>query len=1030
MIYRVISIAATALLTTLTSAAVAQQPSFPLNPTGRELVYYYDARGNRILDFSHCGYRNSDVPIPNANIAIRVPLVEGDNSERIQRAVDYVATLPQSADGLRGAVLLEQGTYTIDKPIRITASGIVLRGSGTESTTLLKRGVDRGAVVYIEGVNDYRTIDSTDIVSNYVPVNSCGMRVASSANLKAGTRVSLLRPSTAKWIKTMRCADFGGGIEVLGWKPGDADLLWDRTITEVIGDSIIIDAPLTAALDKTHGDGVLMRYEWPGRISECGVENMRIAAECDTTENPMDENHAWTGVSIDCAENCWVRKTDFEGLAGSAVIILHNGSNITVEDCISRNPVSEIAGMRRRTFHTMGQHTLFQRCMSEHGINDFAAGTNAAGPNAFVQCEAADAHGFSGSTGTWACGLLFDVVDIDGHDLRFGNLRSEKNGAGWNTGNSLFWQCTAAGIECASPTSDARNRAYACWAQFTGDGDWDRSNSFTSPRSIFGQQLEERLGKSVSKRMRILPRSTQASSSPTVEEAMRLTEENAEPRLTLRDWIRRAPFAGEVATIGIKSIDELPAPRPAKNIPARQYAVTDGRLTVDGALLTGIQDEVQWWNGTLRQRHIKEATPHVTRFVPDMEGTGLTDRIDSVVVWMRDNGILALDHNYGLWYDRRRDDHERVRRRDADVWAPFYEQPFARSGQSSAWDGMSRYDLTKYNKWYWMRLREFADKAAPEGLLLYNQHYFQHNIIEAGAHWVDCPWRTTNNINETGFPEPVNYAGDKRVFMAEMFYDIDHPVRRELHRKFIRQCLDNFRGQQNVIHFTSSEYTGPMEFVQFWLDCVGEWEAETGERPLIALSTTKDVQDAILADPVRSKLVDIIDIRYWHYREDGSLYAPEGGKNLAPRQHARKLPAGYTNGNSIYKAVSEYRAKFPDKAVMFYSGFFERYGWEILLAGGSSATVPVRDEAFRRAAASMSATSDSDGCKRMTGDKGAIMRFDESGAHDVELPAGRYAIRAVNPRSGEVRTLVKSIRVRGSYALNSEGGTIHWFEKL
>ena len=1030
MIYRLITIAATALLTTAAATAIAQQPSFPLKP-GKKLVYYHDARGNRILDFSHCGYRNSDVAIPDVPVAIRVPLAEGDNSDRIQRAVDYVSSLPQSADGRRGAVLLEEGVYTIDKPIRITASGVVLRGSGTESTTLLKRGADRGAVVYIEGRNDYRVVETIDIESNYVPVSATGMRVASTAGLAEGTRITVLRPSTAHWIKTMHCDEFGGGIEVLGWKPGDADLLWDRSVTAVLGDSITIDAPLTAALDRTHGDARLMRYEWPGRIGECGVENLTIAAECDTSANPMDEDHAWTGITIDCAENCWVRHTDFEGLAGSAVIVQHNASKVTVEDCISRNPVSEIAGMRRRTFHTLGQHTLFQRCMSEHGINDFAAGTNAAGPNAFVQCEAVDAHGFSGSTGTWACGLLFDLVDIDGHDLRFGNLRSEKNGAGWNTGNSLFWQCTAAGIECASPTSDAKNRAYACWAQFTGDGDWDRSNSFTSPRSIFGQQLEERLERSVSKRMRILPRSTQASSSPTVEEAMRLTEENAEPRLTLKEWIYSAPFTGDISTFGVKSVDELPAPKRADTHRRhRTYAVTDGRLTVDGALLTGIQEEVQWWNGTLRRRHIAEATPHVTRFVPDMEGTGLTDRIDSVVVWMRDNGILALDHNYGLWYDRRRDDHERVRRRDADVWAPFYEQPFARSGRSSAWDGMSRYDLTKYNRWYWMRLREFADKAAPEGLLLYNEHYFQHNIIEAGAHWVDCPWRTTNNINDTDFPEPVNFAGDKRVFMAEMFYDIDHPVRRELHRQFIRQCLDNFKGQQNVIHFTSSEYTGPLEFVQFWIDCVAEWEAETGERPLIALSTTKDVQDAVLEDPVRSKYVDIIDIRYWHYREDGTLYAPEGGKNLAPRQHARKLPAGYTNGNSIYKAVSEYRTKYPDKAVMFYSGFFERYGWEILLAGGSSATVPVRDEAFRRAAASMSQTSDTDGCKRMSGDKGAIMRFDEAGVHTVVLPAGRYAVRGVNAKSGEVRTLARSVRVNGSYQLASEGGTIYWFERL
>ena len=380
MTYKVISIAAAALLTATTTAAVAQQPSFPLKPGGKELVYYYDARGNRILDFSYCGYRNSDEPIPDMEVAIRVPLTEGDQSDRIQRAVDYVSSLPKSADGRRGAVLLEAGCYPIDKPIRITESGVVLRGSGTGTTTLLKRGTDRGAVVYIEGRNDFRVTDTVDIVSSYVPVNATGMRVASAKNLSEGMRVAVLRPSTAHWITTMRCNDFGGGIEVLGWKPGDADLLWDRRIVRIEGDSVTVNAPLTAALDKTHADAVMMRYEWSGRIEECGVENLLVAAECDTAENEMDENHAWTGISIDCAENCWVRHVDFEGLAGSAVIVGRQGSNITVEDCISRNPVSEIAGMRRRTFHTMGQHTLFQRCLSEHGINDFAAGMNAPDP--------------------------------------------------------------------------------------------------------------------------------------------------------------------------------------------------------------------------------------------------------------------------------------------------------------------------------------------------------------------------------------------------------------------------------------------------------------------------------------------------------------------------------------------------------------------------------------------------------------------------------------------------------------------------
>ena len=62
-----------------------------------------------------------------------------------------------------------------------------------------------------------------------------------------------------------------------------------------------------------------------------------------------------------------------------------------------------------------------------------------------------------------------------------------------------------------------------------------------------------------------------------------------------------------------------------------------------------------------------------------------------------------------------------------------------------------------------------------------------------------------------------------------------------------------------------------MHFVQFWLDVIAEWEAETGKKAKVALVRQKDVQDAILADPKRAAVVDVIDIRYWHYKKMESL---------------------------------------------------------------------------------------------------------------------------------------------------------------
>lgn len=104
--------------------------------------------------------------------------------------------------------------------------------------------------------------------------------------------------------------------------------------------------------------------------------------------------------------------------------------------------------------------------------------------------------------------------------------------------------------------------------------------------------------------------------------------------------------------------------------------IVDGRIQMDGALLVGGSHTTPWWNGKLKTNFLKKASPAITRFVPGREGLGLTDRIDSVIDFMKQKNILVFDQNYGLWYDRRRDDHERVRRRDGDVWGPFYEQPF------------------------------------------------------------------------------------------------------------------------------------------------------------------------------------------------------------------------------------------------------------------------------------------------------------------------------------------------------------------
>ena len=922
------------------------------------------------MDYSYCGYHCSEQPVPSVKTATYVTPSGQDDAANIQAAIDWVSQQkPDKQTGFRGAVLLGEGTFLLSEPLRIRTSGVVLRGSGREKTILRKTGFDRGATIYIEGTREVVVKDTFDV--NDTKAGSLTINLANGQKLSANSRISIYRPSTQEWIDYLGCASFGGGKRMgyWAWHPGDIDLRWNRQITAVNGNQLTLNAPITCSIEQRWGAAKAIVYEEKGRISECGVENLSLESDYDHAR-PLDEDHCWDGVYVAEAENCWIRMVNFQHFAGSAVVIQKSAQQITVEDCISKHPVSEIGGFRRRTFLTFGEMVLFQRCYSEHGINDFAVGHTAPGPNAFVQCESFESFGPSGAISSWAPGILFDIVNIDGNDLCFKNWELEKFGAGWSTANSTMWQSTASGLFCYSPDSLNRNYSSGCWGQIQGNGEYTEMNEHVRPYSLFASQLEKRLEHDVSQQCRVLERNLNASSSPTIEEAMQMAEEALKPRQTLQQWIEAAHLDADIVPR---------ESRISRESSTMSYALTNGWLVKDGALLVGGKHQTPWWNGRTTDAAMAKAKPALTRFVPGQEGTGGTDRIDSIIAYMQRSHTVLFSQNYGLWTDRRRDDHERIRRKNGDVWAPFYEQPFARTGANSqlAWDGMTKYDLTTLNKWYFWRLQQFAKKTESIGILLKNQHYFQHNILEAGAHWVDCPWRTANNVNNTPFWEPVNFTGDKRIFTATLFYDVTNPTLRQLHRQYIRQSLDAFKGQPNVIHSIGEEFTGPLHFVQFWLDVIAEWEQENG-KVLVALAVNKDVQDAILKDPKRSKVVDIIDIEQWFYHNKGE-YAPPGGVNMAQRQYMRKIRTGSARFEDVYRAVSEYRTQYPDKAVIYSAQKAPEMGWAALMAGGSCANIPVKDEAFLKAIATMQVDSSEakDGTYRLSGPHDLLVYCDD-----------------------------------------------------
>ncbi|MBP5278009.1 MAG: pectate lyase, partial [Prevotella sp.] len=617
------------------------------------------------MDYSTCGYHASETDIPNVPIGIYVSPISGDNSSRIQQAIDYLAAKKPDVNGSRGAVLLGEGVFYIDTPLRVTTSGIVIRGMGRGKTTIIKRGVDRGALIYFEGGRKYNMGDAVDITDQKIKAGSCSFTVASAGQLQVGDRVQITRPSTAEWIQSLKMSDFGGGLNN-GWKPTDIDITWDRTVVAVEGSKVTVDAPLTTTISQEFGGAYLSKGYNEDEITECGVENLSLASEVNNW-NKKDEDHCWDAIWMENVRDAWVRMVTFERFAGSAVNLQKHTSRITVEDCISKNPVSELGGWRRNVFTTRGQQCLFQRCASYEGMHDFTAGTCAAGPNAFVQCDAIGAHHFSGSIGSWAAGLLFDIVNIEGHDLHLGNLETYNTGMGWNTANSLLWQCTASTLWCYSPDEDNRCSAHGAWGTFSGNGEWTSSNAFVNPFSLFYDQLQKRTGREVDGR--ILRHEGIVTTSPTVEQAMEMAQVSlTQPRVTMEMWIDKVPFTASLSSDGVPTVDQLKKAKPAAAPAQKKLAIKNGIITLDNKIITGNQYDIPWWSGSVKDNFTRRgARPAITRFVPGREGTGWTDRIDSVVTHLKNFGFTALYHHYGLWYDLRRTDHERVRRADGEV---------------------------------------------------------------------------------------------------------------------------------------------------------------------------------------------------------------------------------------------------------------------------------------------------------------------------------------------------------------------------
>ena len=858
-----------------------------------------------MIDFSYAGYKGGGTPLPAVPAVVSVRPSGGDDTALLQAALDRVASLPARADGFRGALQLAAGRFRVAGQLYLRESGVVLRGSPdtSKATTILATGLSRRTLIEI-GKGEAPVLGKPiQLTDETVPAGSRTLTLESVAEFGPGARVVVTRPSTKEWISALGMNRGEGPFadQRVHWLPGSRDLIWDRVVMAVdpARKQITIDAPITTALEKRFGGGTVAQVTAKDLVHHAGLEHLILESEFNLA-NARDEEHAWIAVALNNVEDAWVRNVVARRFAGSAVRVGQRARRVTIEDCRSEQPVSEIGGYRRQSFLVEGQQVLVRRCSSEAGMNDFASGFCAGGPNVFLDCTATGALGPSGSFESWSSGVLYERVRIEGSGLRLTYDLSRAQGGGWTAANSVIWNCEAKEIEARGPDG-APNLAS------------------TSPEPLYETQLAKRLPiAECGMRNADLKSSSSVKSQSTIRSLSIPNPQSKRPQSVIRN------------------------PHSAIRNGKRLLKIVNGRFVIDGSVIWGGMLNGAWWKGQSSPAiAVQSSGVSLTRFVPGRVGPGLTEDLPQLAARMVAGGMAFFNGGPGLWYDRRRDEHSIIQRSDANVWAPFYEMPWARSGQGTAWDGLSRYDLRRFKPCYFERTREFARLCEQQGLVYYHSLYNTHNLLETTAHWVDFPWRPANNINDTGLPEPPPIEANNTIHVANQFYDASDARRRALHRAYILHHLDQLGDAPNVILSLAFQFTGPLAFQEFFQDTVAEWERRTGRTVRIALITSKDITDAILANPVRARQVGVIDMRYWQYRPDGSLWAPPGGKNLAFREMITKefgrqgdAPPP-TTPEQVYRQVREYRDRFPDKAIVaWHSGVGPI---PILMAGGAQA---------------------------------------------------------------------------------------------
>lgn len=475
-----------------------------------KLVYAHSPRGDRIPDFSSAGYRGGGVALPNVPVRGKIaPSGNGDDTSAIQAALDAIAKLPAAQ---RGAVELAPGTFHLAGTLHLAASGVVLRGAGTNgpSATILEMTGAPHLAIEIKGEFQQNPLGTaTTLTDAYVPAGAMVIHVADASAMHAGDTLLIVKPVTPAWVHFMQMDNLYRDGEHQVWV--ETDIKVRRRIAGVNGNTVTLEVPLTDSFDATFYPGVpatATRVDVSRQIAETGVENMRITAPKRVVN--VNEEAEFDGIQMDNVVDSWLQAVEFEDTTTS-VRVGREAERLTIVEVDVGHHVDVSSHAKPFHFSVNGSQILLDRCSGRGDkVIYFATQSRSQGPVVLLHCR------FQGDGNIephqrWSTGLLVDGCEVPEGGIHLMNRGEMGTGHGWSIGWSVSWNNKAANIIVQNPPGDANwsigdqgteegealpqpGKGRKNWGAPLPGGIVESKGKHVEPASLYLEQLRERLG--------------------------------------------------------------------------------------------------------------------------------------------------------------------------------------------------------------------------------------------------------------------------------------------------------------------------------------------------------------------------------------------------------------------------------------------------------------------------------------------------------------------------------------------------------